>query len=227
MRDEIRLAVDAVIFGYDPEEGVSVLLIRRKIEPFKKMWALPGGFVKTGESLDKAVTRELAEEAGVDVHYLEQLYTFGDPYRDPRGHIVSVAFFGVVRPRDVHPVADSDAEDAAWFDIKKLPELAFDHKKIIAVATKRLSGKLTYEPVGFELLDREFPFSDLVKLYQTLLDKNLERTNFRKKLMSLGLVEESDRVVNRGAGRPARLFRFNRKKYFELKERGYHADMFF
>ena len=149
------------------------------------------------------------------------------PYRDPRGHVVSVAFFGVVRPRDFQPVANSDAADVAWFNMKKLPKLAFDHKKIIDAAIKRLSGKLMYEPVGFELLDREFPFSDLVKLYQTLLDKDLDRTNFRKKLMSLGLVEESDRVVNRGAGRPARLFRFNRKKYFELKEKGYHSDMFF
>lgn len=138
-----------------------------------------------------------------------------------------MSFFGVVRPRDLRPAANSDAEDVGWYNLKKLPKLAFDHKKIMDVAIKRLSGKLTYEPIGFELLDREFPFSDLVKLYQTLLDKDLDRTNFRKKLMSLGLVEESDRVVNRGAGRPARLFRFNRKRYFELKEKGYHADMFF
>ena len=227
MRPDIKLSVDAVIFGYDPEQGISVLLIQRKLEPFQNMWALPGGFVKPFESLDEAVKRELGDESGVDVHYLEQLYTFGDPYRDPRGHVVSVAFFGVVRPRDFQPVANSDAADVAWFNMKKLPKLAFDHKKIIDAAIKRLSGKLMYEPVGFELLDKEFPFSDLVKLYQTLLDKDLDRTNFRKKLMSLGLVEESDRVVNRGAGRPARLFRFNRKKYFELKEKGYHSDMFF
>src|SRR5690349_545242 len=149
MKNEIRLAVDAVIFGYEPEQGISVLLIERKLEPFKGMWALPGGFVKYGEPLDKAVTRELGDEAGMYVHYLEQLYTFGDPYRDPRSHIASVAYFGVVRPRDFQPMADSDAAEVGWFSMKKLPQLAFDHKKIIDVAIQRLSAKLTYEPVGF------------------------------------------------------------------------------
>lgn len=226
MKRDIRVAVDAVVFGYDPENGVSVLLIRRKLEPFRGMWALPGGFVKVGESLDQAVKRELGGEAGVDVHYLEQLFSFGDPYRDPRGHVVSISFFGLVRPRDCHPVASSDAEDVAWHNIRKLPNLAFDHKKIIDVAIKRLRGKLTYEPVGFELLDREFAFSDLEKLYMTFLDRELDRRNFRKKLMGLGVVEELDKSVQRGSGRPARLFRFNRKRYLELKEKGYHADMF-
>ena len=227
MKQDIKVSVDAVVFGYDQENGVSVLLIKRKNEPFQKMWALPGGLVETGEELDDAVKRELKEEAGIDVNYLEQLFTFGDPNRDPRNHAISVSYFGLVRPQDFQLAAQSDAEDVAWFNIKKLPRLAFDHKKIIEAAIKRLRGKITYEPVGFELLEKKFPFSDLEKLYQTLLDQDLDRRNFKKKIMALGILEELDETLQRGAGRPAWLFKFNRKKYFELKEKGYNFDIFF
>jgi 8-oxo-dGTP diphosphatase len=227
MKQDIKVSVDAVVFGYDQELGVSVLLIKRRNEPFQKMWALPGGLVLNGESLDEAVNRELKEEAGIDVNYLEQLYTFGSPDRDPRNHAISISYFGLVRPQDFQLVAHSDAEDVAWFNIKKLPKLAFDHKKIIEEAIKRLRGKITYEPVGFELLDKEFPFSDLEKLYQTLLDQEIDRRNFKKKIIGLGILEELDETIQRKSGRPARLFKFNKKKYFELKEKGYNFDIFF
>jgi 8-oxo-dGTP diphosphatase len=227
MKQDIKVSVDAVVFGYDQEQGISVLLIKRRNEPFQKMWALPGGLVLNDESLDEAVNRELKEEAGIDVNYLEQLYTFGSPDRDPRNHAISVSYFGLVRPQDFQLVAHTDAEDVAWFNIKKLPKLAFDHKKIIDTAIKRLRGKITYEPVGFELLEKEFPFSDLEKLYQTLLDQEIDRRNFKKKIISLGILEELDETIQRKAGRPARLFKFNKKKYFELKEKGYNFDIFF
>ncbi|MBT1695681.1 NUDIX hydrolase [Fulvivirgaceae bacterium PWU4] len=227
MKQEIKVSVDAVVFGYDQESGVSVLLIKRRNEPFQKMWALPGGLVLNGESLDEAVNRELREEAGIDVNYLEQLYTFGSPERDPRNHAISISYFGLVRPQDFQLAAHTDAEDVAWFNIKKLPKLAFDHKKIIDAAIKRLRGKITYEPVGFELLDKEFPFSDLEKLYQTLLDHEIDRRNFKKKIIGLGILEELDETIQRKSGRPARLFKFNKKKYFELKEKGYNFDIFF
>jgi 8-oxo-dGTP diphosphatase len=225
MRQDIKVAVDAVVFGYDQERGISVVLIKRKIEPFRAMWALPGGLVLNGEALDHAVHRELQEEAGIDVKFLEQLYTFGSPERDPRNHVISVSYFGLVRPSDFELVART-AEDVAWFNIARLPALAFDHKKVVDTAIKRLRGKIAYEPVGFELLDKEFPFSDLENLYQTLLDQPIDRRNFKKKISGLGILEELNRTVQRGAGRPARLFRFNRKKYFELKERGYNFDLF-
>jgi 8-oxo-dGTP diphosphatase len=227
MKQDIKVSVDAVVFGYDQEHGISVLLIKRLYEPFQKMWALPGGLVLNGESIDDAVNRELKEEAGIDVNYLEQLYSFGAPDRDPRNQVVSIAYFGLVRPKDFQLSAQTDAEDVAWFSIKKLPRLAFDHKKIIDTALKRLRGKITYEPVGFELLEKEFPFSDLENLYQSLLDQDIDRRNFKKKIMALGILEETDATLQRKAGRPARLFRFNRKKYFELKEKGYNFDMFF
>ncbi|GHN00599.1 NUDIX hydrolase [Cytophagales bacterium WSM2-2] len=226
MPQSIKVAVDAVVFGYDAEEGVSVLLIVRKFEPFQKQWALPGGLVKEEESLEEAVRRELKEESGVDANYLEQLYSFGKPGRDPRNRVVSVAYYGLVRPKDFQLSAQTDAEDVAWFNIKKLPKLAFDHKQIVDMAIKRLRGKLAYEPIGFELLDKKFPFSDLEKLYQTLLDTELDRRNFKKRIMSYGFLEELDESIQRSVGRPAALFQFNKKKYFELKETGYNFDLF-
>src|SRR5204862_1609052 len=189
-------------------------------------WALPGGLVKNEETLELAVQRELKEEAGIDVNYLEQLYSFGQPGRDPRNRVISVAYYGLVRPRDFQLSAQTDAEDVAWFNIKKLPKLAFDHKSIVDQAIKRLRGKLAYEPVGFELLDKRFPFSDLEKLYQALLEGELDRRNFKKKIMSYGFLEEMDESIQRGAGRPARLYQFNKKKYFQLKENGYNFDLF-
>lgn len=226
MPQSIKVSVDAVVFGYDPEEGVSVLLITRKYEPFQKFWALPGGLVKEEESLEEAVRRELKEEAGIDVTYLEQLYSFGKPDRDPRNRVISVTYYGLVRPKDFQLSAQTDAEDVAWFNIKKLPRLAFDHKHIVDTAIKRLRGKIAYEPIGFELLDKKFPFSDLEKLYLALLDQNLDRRNFKKKIMAYGFLEELDESLQRGAGRPAKLYQFNKKKYFELKENGYNFDLF-
>jgi 8-oxo-dGTP diphosphatase len=226
MPQSIKVAVDAVVFGYDAEEGVSVLLIKRKFEPFQKSWALPGGLVKEEESLEEAVRRELREESGIDVTYLEQLYSFGKPDRDPRNRVVSITYYGLVRPKDYQLSAQTDAEDVAWFNIHKLPKLAFDHKQIVEMAIKRLRGKLAYEPVGFELLDKKFPFSDLEKLYQTLLDTELDRRNFKKRIMSYGFLEELNETMQRSLGRPATLFQFNKKKYFELKEKGYNFDLF-
>jgi 8-oxo-dGTP diphosphatase len=226
MNQAIKVSVDAIVFGYDPEDGVSVLLITRKYEPFKKYWALPGGLVKNDESLEDAVKRELHEEAGIELTFLEQLYSFGEPMRDPRNRVISVAYYGLIRPKDYQISASTDAEDVGWFSIKKLPKLAFDHKQIVDMAVKRVRGKIAYEPIGFDLLDKKFPFSDLEKLYQTLLDRELDRRNFKKKIMAHGFIEELNESVQRGAGRPARLFQFNKKKYFELKEQGYHSDLF-
>lgn len=218
--------MDATVFGYDPDEGVSLLLISRKYEPFKKFWALPGGLVLNDESLEEAVRRELKEEAGIDVSYLEQLYTFGKTDRDPRNRVISVTYYGLVRPKDYQISAQTDAEDVAWFNINKLPKLAFDHKHIVDTAIRRLQGKISYEPVGFELLDKKFPFSDLEKLYQALLGRELDRRNFKKKIMAYGFLDELEESIQRGAGRPARLYQFNKKKYFQLQESGYNFDLF-
>ncbi len=219
MKNKINLTVDAVVFGYE-SGNISVLLVKRKYEPFKDEWAIPGGFVLENENLEDAVQRELSEETGVKINYLEQLYTFGDLDRDPRGRVVSIAYFGLVKPNTFKLQASTDAEMAEWFDIKKLPKLAFDHKKILKIAIERLKGKITYEPIGFELLGKKFPFSDLEKLYTTLLNREIDRRNFKKKINSLKVLDELDEKVSVGPGRPASLFSFNKKRYFQLKKEG-------
>ncbi len=225
-QQEIKLAVDAVVFGYTSKEGLVVLLIKRKIEPYKDGWALPGGLVQNTESLEQAVERELKEETGVSINYLEQLYTFGEPKRDPRNRVVSVAYYGLVKPSAFSLNADTDASDAQWFNTKKLPNLAFDHKTILESAISRLKSKITYEPVGFELLERKFSFSELEKMYSTLLDRPMDRRNFKKKIMRFGFLEETNEKQKlEGAGRPGPLFKFNEKKYFELKKTGINFDV--
>ena len=219
MIHKINLTVDAVVFGYDAG-NISVLLVKRKYEPFKDGWAIPGGFVLEDEDLEQAVQRELSEETGVKINYLEQLYTFGDLGRDPRGRVVSVAYFGLVKPNTFKLKASTDSKQAERFDIKKITNLAFDHKKILKIAIERLQGKITYEPIGFELLDKKFPFSDLEKLYTTLLGRPIDRRNFKKKINSLKVLDELQEKVSIGRGRPASLFSFNKQRYFQLKEEG-------
>jgi 8-oxo-dGTP diphosphatase len=223
----IKVAVDAIVFGYSKQDGVSVLLIQRKYEPFKNSWAIPGGFVLEDESLEEAVKRELAEETGITVNYLEQLYTFGEPKRDPRQRILAVAYFGLVKASQYQELkASTDAENAKWFSIKKLPALAFDHKEILQVAIERLRAKVRYQPVGFELLDKKFPFSDLEKLYTALLDKEINRRNFSKKILSFDFLEETGELSkSEGKGRPSKMYQFNQKRYKELLKEGFHFEI--
>ncbi|NQY05811.1 MAG: NUDIX hydrolase [Flavobacteriaceae bacterium] len=220
----IRVAVDAVVFGYR-DRKLNVLLIKRSIEPFKDSWALPGGLVLENESLETAVERELKEETNVTIDYLEQLYTFGNVDRDPRNRVVSIAYFALVKPEHHLIKADTDAKDVAWFAIDDLPNLAFDHQKIFETAKNRLKSKLTYEPIGFDLLANKFLFSDLEKLYTTILEKDIDRRNFRKKILSFNILEELEQKVSEGRGRPANLFKFNQKQYFKLLKEGFLFDI--
>lgn len=223
----MKVAVDAIVFGYSKTDGVSVLLIQRKYEPFKNSWAIPGGFVMEHESLEAAVRRELLEETGVELNYLEQLYTFGDPGRDPRQRIIAVAYFGLVKASQYQELkASTDAENAKWFSIKKIPSLAFDHKQILNVAIERLRNKVRYQPIGFELLDKKFPFSDLEKLYTALLDRDINRRNFSKKILSFGFLEETGELSKtEGKGRPSKIYQFNQKRYGQLLKDGFHFEI--
>ena len=223
----IKVAVDAIVFGYSKAEGVSILLIKRKYPPFKNSWAIPGGFILETESLEDAVKRELMEETGIKVNYLEQLYTFGTPKRDPRQRIVSVAYFALVKSSSFQRLkASTDAEDAGWFSINQLPALAFDHKQILQVAIERVRAKIRYQPIGFELLDKKFPFADLEKLYTALLDRDIDRRNFTKKILALGLLEDTGELAPAaGAGRPSKIYQFNKKRYQQLLKDGMHFEV--
>jgi 8-oxo-dGTP diphosphatase len=222
----IKVAVDAVVFGYNSKEGLSVLLIKRNIEPFKDSWALPGGLVGDDESLEDAVQRELKEETGVNINYLEQLYSFGKPGRDPRNRVISITYYGLVKPDAFELHADTDAGDVAWFNIKSVPQLAFDHNLILTTAHDRLKNKILYEPVGFELLEEKFPFSELEKLYMAVLDRPIDRRNFKKKVIKFDFLEETtEKQALDGAGRPGNLFRFNEKKYYQLQKDGINFEI--
>jgi 8-oxo-dGTP diphosphatase len=213
------LAVDCVVFGLD-EEDLKVLVIRRDLEPFAGRWALPGGFVHADESVDEAARRELAEETGASRVYLEQLYTFGAVDRDPRDRVVSVAYYALVNLADHRINAATDARDAAWFAVDDAPELAFDHEAIIQLALERLRGKVRYRPVGFELLPPKFTLRMLQRLYEKILERELDKRNFRKKVLATGLLEELDEVEQDVAHRAARLYRFDKKRYRELEKDG-------
>ncbi|WP_129020901.1 NUDIX hydrolase [Edaphocola flava] len=227
MKQNIKVAVDAIVFGYSNNQ-LMVLLIRRKYGEQKGQWALPGGFVKDDEGLDTAVVRELQEEAGISVSFLEQLYTFGDQVdRDPRFRVISVAYFALVNPSRLVLKADTDADDAQWFPVQELPVLAFDHADIIRMAVARLQSKLKYQPIGFDLLPEQFLFSDLEQLYATILNQDIDRRNFRKKILSLGVVEETTQKVQQQSGRPAMLFRFNKRKYQKLQKEGISFEIKF
>jgi 8-oxo-dGTP diphosphatase len=217
------LAVDAAVFGFD-DQDLKILLIQRAIEPFKGKWALPGGFVRMEESLEDAVRRELGEETGLAEVFLEQLYTFGRVNRDPRGRIVSVAYFALVKLADHQVRAATDARNAAWFALSDVPPLAFDHAEILEVAHRRLQAKVRYQPIGFELLPRAFTLSQLQHLYETILERPLDKRNFRKKILSLGggeLLKETGELEQDVSHRAARLFSFNQKKYQALERRGF------
>jgi len=223
----IRIAVDAIVFGYKNSQ-LYVLLIQQKFGTSDSYWALPGGLVKNDESLKDAVQRELREETNVSVDYFEQLFTFGDDiFRDPRNRVVSVAYFALVNPSKLEIKADSDAENVQWFKVSEVPAMAFDHNTILKKALERIKAKLTYEPIGFDLLPKEFLFSELENLYCTILDKEIERRNFRKKILSFGIVEETENYSPIKTGRPAKLFRFNKQKYNDLAKEGFHFEIKF
>lgn len=218
------LTVDGVVFGYD-EQDLKVLLVQRDLEPFHGKWALPGGFVRVGETLDEAARRELSEETGIDRLYLEQLYTFGALDRDPRERVVSVAYYALVKLADHRIKASTDARDAAWFAVAQTPTLAFDHEHILEVALERLKGKVRYQPIGFELLPPRFTLTQLQRLYETVLQTPLDKRNFRRKILSMGLLVELDEVEKDVAHRAARLYRFDRKRYEQLRRAGFDFEL--
>ena len=218
------LAVDCVVFGLD-ETDLKVLLIQRKIPPHQHAWALPGGFVRLDETVEAAARRELEEEAGVTDVFLEQLYTFSALNRDPRERVVTVAHYALAKLSDHRIRAATDAMGVGWFSLDDLPKLAFDHQEIVTTAHERLRGKVRYAPVGFELLPPRFSLTQLQRLYEIILGTELDKRNFRKKILSMDLLVETDEVEQGVRHRAARLYRFDRRKYDRLAKQGFEFAM--
>ena len=213
------VTVDTVIFTI-LEDDLKVLLVKRGVEPFKGMWAIPGGFVHPEESLEDAARRELYEETNVQDLYLEQLYTFGAPDRDPRGRVISVAYFALISAEKRELVARTDSSDVSWFSVYDLPPVAFDHADIIEYALRRLRYKLDYTSVGFQLLPMKFTLTELQRIYEIILQKQLDKRNFRKKILSLGILEPLEETKMEGPHRPAKLYAFHQENFLLWKEKG-------
>lgn len=204
------VTVDIILFTV-MENDLKVLLVKRKVLPYEGMWAIPGGFIKITESLEDAAKRELQEETNVKDVYLEQLYTFGNPKRDPRTRVITVAYFALVNASNFELKASTDVNDVRWFSMKKLPKLAFDHKEIIDYALKRLRWKLEYTTVAFTLLPKDFTLTELQILYEIIFGKPFDKRNFRKKVFSLGLVKETGKAQKDVEHRPAKIYNCTKK----------------
>ena len=216
--------VDNVIFGFD-EGDLKVLLIKRGEEPFKDEWALPGYFVHENENLDAAAERVLEELTGIKNVYLEQVNTFGAVNRHPMGRVITVAYYSLIKISDYNLHASSIAVKAEWHRISKLKELVFDHFKILTACFQRLKNRVRDRPVGFELLPPKFTLTELQHLYEAILETDLDKRNFRKKILSMNLLLDLNEIQEGVAHRPARLYKFDKKKYEEFLRKGYIFDL--
>ena len=207
-------AVDCIIFGFD-EAGLKVLLIKREFEPGKGEWSLMGGFLHEGECLDEAARRILHDLTGLDNIYLEQLYTYSDPLRDPGERVISTAFFSIIKS-ELYYQSRNKGYEARWFGINSLPELIFDHSVMVFRAVKRLQRKAASEPVGFELLPEMFTIPQLQKLYEAIYQREFDKRNFRKKIVSLNVLEKFETKDKTGSKKGAFFYRFDKKRYDEL-----------
>lgn len=215
------VTTDCVIFGFDGIQ-LKVLLVQRGVEPFKGRWAFPGGFLNIQESAEEGALRELKEETGLEGVLVRQFHTFTAPNRDPRERVISIAFYALVRLQEVR--GGDDAADARWFRLDEVPQLAFDHDKILRKAEQALRQQIHFEPVGFELLPETFTLHELKNLYESILGISFDKRNFIRKMKRFGLVEQLEETVNPSLRKEAYLFRFNQEKYQELKQKGYKLE---
>lgn len=215
------VTTDCVIFGFDGSE-LQVLLIERGIEPFKGKWAFPGGFLNMDETAGEGALRELKEETGLENAYIEQFNTYSDPGRDPRERVITIAHYALVRIQEVK--GGDDAAKAQWFPIDEVPQLAFDHDKILRDAMRKLRERIHFEPIGFELLPEKFTMRDLQILYESILGVKFDRRNFAKKMMHYELLNQLDETVRPTAKRDALLYSFNKDNYELFKKKGFQLE---
>ncbi len=215
------VTADCVIFSFN-DSALQVLLVERGEEPYKGHWALPGGFMLQNETIDQCAKRELKEETGIENAYMRQFHVFSNPNRDPRERIMTVAFYALAPMEKV--VGGSDSNDAKWFNIDELPELAFDHKDILDYALNEMRKQIHFEPIGFELLPEKFTIKQLQTLYETILGVKFDRRNFYNKMRHFEILTQLDETANPSSKKEAFLFKFNEAKYQELKDRGFRLE---
>ncbi|MBR1538004.1 MAG: NUDIX hydrolase [Bacteroidales bacterium] len=220
------VTTDCVIFGYDVKEGLSVLLVERGLEPYKGCWAFPGGFLKMDETTDACARRELEEETslalGEESGLLSQLGCFSGVDRDPRGRVITIAYYALVKKAEVK--GGDDARTAGWFPIRAVPSLAFDHELILRTALKRLKEDIHFKPVGFELLPATFTMPQLQDLYESILEVHFDRRNFAGKMRKLGILETTGERPQGAARSMPVTYRFNRHRYLEMKATGFKLE---
>jgi len=207
--EQLGVTVDLVIFTVN-RDRLKVLLTKRAEAPFPGYWSLPGGFLLTGESLDEAALRVLKEKTGVRNVYLEQLYTFGKPNRDPRARVITVAYFALIPWANLDQPESKKVTDLTWTHVDQIPRLAFDHREILKSAVQRLRAKVSYSNIVYGLMPERFRLSELQKMYEIILGDELDKRNFRKRMLASGLLQETGQKDLLGAHRPAMLYQFKK-----------------
>jgi 8-oxo-dGTP diphosphatase len=218
------ISIDCIIFGFNESE-LKILLIKRAGEPLKGEWALPGGFVEPNEDLDVAAKRILQELTGLSNIYMNQLHTFGDVERYPIRRVISIAYYALIKINDYNINAAADAKEAIWHPVANAPKLVFDHNKILNAGIEKLKEEVKFHPIGFELLPKKFTLSELQNLYEAILNKTLDKRNFRKKILSMNLLIKLNESQKGVAHRAARLYKFDKSRYLELKSKGFNFEV--
>jgi len=217
-------SVDNIIFGFD-SENLKVLLIKRAYDPFMGEWALPGDLVRPDEDLDEAAFRVLDELTGVKDVYLDQVHTFGGVNRHPKGRVITVAYYSLINIKNVSIRAASFADQVAWKEIRSIDKLAFDHYEIMQTCLKRLRRDVKFRPIGFELLPPKFTLTELQRLYESVLEQDMDKRNFRKKILSMNVLKHLEEQQQNVAHRPAMLYSFDSEKYASAKENGFIFEL--
>ncbi|RIJ49064.1 NUDIX hydrolase [Maribellus luteus] len=219
------VAVDSIIFGFNENDyELKLLLLKRNFEPAKGEWSLMGGFVTPNESLDEAALRIVQKLTGLENVYMEQLYAFGDPHRDPGGRIISVAYFSLIK------INEYDKElvkknGASWIPLSELPMLIFDHNDMVSIALRKLRIRARTQPIGFELLPKKFTIPQLQRLYEAIYQKPFDKRNFRRKVLTMGLLDKLEEKEKETSKKGAFYYQFNTAKYEELLRRGFNFEL--
>ncbi len=221
---KLSLSVDSVIFGFDNEE-LKVLLIKRGEDPFDGMWALPGDLAKIDEDLDTSVQRVLKELTGLSDVYMDQVKTFGNLGRHPLGRVITVAYYSLIKISDYNLNPSSFAKEARWHSVRSISELAFDHNEILEACLEKLQRFVRIKPIGFELLPKDFTLRELQSLYEAVLQRTFDTRNFRKKILSMNLIQDTGNLQESVSHRPAKLYKFDENRYDQLRSEGFVFEL--